>query len=90
LAAAHREVHEELGVKAEQLEFVAAYHSRAEGKRDAIHMFAGRCTETIQPDNFEIAEARHFELDALPELLSPATARRVAEYRGEAPITGVW
>jgi ADP-ribose pyrophosphatase YjhB (NUDIX family) len=38
----------------------------------------------------EIAELGLFSLHALPEETSPATRRRIAEYRGEAPLSDEW
>ncbi len=53
-------------------------------------MFAARCIDTVTPDSFEIAEARCFAFDSLPDSLSPATARRVAEHRGKRPTDNLW
>ena len=89
-SAARREVREEAGVAAERIEPLACYHSEAEGRRDTIHLFTGRTADTPKPDGVEVEEARFFPLDALPANLSPATLRRIAEYRGERPIDGSW
>ncbi len=49
------------------------------------------CVQTGDPDpNWEIAEARAFPLDCLPEDLSPATARRIAEWRAGRPPATEW
>lgn len=81
--AASREVREELGSVAEALAAVSTYFSTAEGKKDTIYLFEGKLTEAPRPDGVEVAEARFFSLDELPETLSPATARRLAERSGE-------
>jgi len=38
----------------------------------------------------EIEQAGWFTLDELPETTSPATRRRIAEYRQGATGTGTW
>lgn len=90
IAAAGREVREEIGVEARDIRLTGTYHSRAEGKRDSIHLFTARCDAPIKIDDFEVAEARYFALGALPDCLSPATARRIAEHRGERLADGNW
>ncbi len=89
-AGARREIKEEVGLRVERLEYFAAYRSRAEGRRDAVTLFTAFTRGTPTSDSIEIAEARFFPLDALPDTVSPATLRRVAEYRGEQPRGGVW
>lgn len=89
-AAACREVREELGVEASGLQLIGSYQSSAEGKRDSIHLFTARSCAPVVIDNFEVTEARYFALEALPDSLSPATARRIAEHRGERFADGNW
>ena len=88
--AAAREIKEEVGVEAKDLRPVATYQSAAEGKRDSVHLFTARSKDRLTADNFEIAEARYFALDGLPEGLSPATVRRIAEQRGQRPVSAIW
>lgn len=88
--AALRELEEETGVKAERLEARGIYVSGAEGKRDTIHLFTALASQVPIPCGVEVEEARFFPLDALPENVSPATLRRIAEYRGERPAAGIW
>lgn len=89
-AAAVREVAEETGLEVRGLAPVAEYFSRAGGKRDTIHLFAGRAEGEPVPDAAEVEEAAFFSLDALPENVSPATLRRIAEYRGDRPRDPLW
>jgi len=89
-AAAAREVREELGVEARELSLIATFESGAEGKRDSIHLFNATTDGVIKPDPTELEEAAFFALDALPESVSPATLRRVNEYKGERPRDGRW
>lgn len=88
--AAEREVREELNIGVRDLTLVATYQSAAEGKRDTIYLFTARADGTPSPDGIEIEEARFFPLDALPECVSPATRRRIAEIGGERLIDGRW
>lgn len=88
--AALREVREELGAGIEELSFVGRYRSGVEGKRDTIHLFRGTAMGDISPDPIELEEARFFRLEALPETVSPATLRRIAELLGKRPIDGRW
>lgn len=89
-AAAGREVREELGCAVAELAFVATYASTQEGKRDTIHLYRARIAGEVRADRFEVAEARFFALDALPATVSPATLRRIAEWRDERAPDASW
>ena len=89
-AALHREVAEEVGITTIRIErIVGVYHNVREGKDDHVVLFAAS-VPTDRPDDLhpddphEIAEAGWFPLDALPADTSPATRRRIAEYRDGA------
>lgn len=88
--AAARELKEETGLKAERLEARSTHTSRHEGRRDTIHLFTALATEAPKVCGIEVQEARFFPLDALPDNVSAATLRRIAEYRGERPVTERW
>ena len=88
--AAAREVLEELGCGVSDLAPVSVHLARAEGRRDTVHLFGGRAAGPIVPDGIEIAEARFFALDDLPENASPATRRRIEEHRGLRPTGPDW
>lgn len=66
------------------------FESGAEGKRDTIHLFKAIVDELPKVDGVEVIEARFFALDALPDGVSPATLRRIAEMKGERPVDGRW
>jgi len=93
-AALFRELAEEVGLIGATIERVlGVYHSRREGKDDHIVIFvaqAGSSTELRRTDLAEIEEAGWFAPDALPASLSPATARRIAEYHEGVTGLGVW
>ena len=88
--AAARELAEETGLRAVRLEARSTHMSRAEGRRDTIHLFTALVTEAPKPCGIEVEEARFFALDALPDNVSAATLRRIAECRGEEPIDERW
>ena len=90
LDAARREVREELGCSVEALVPLSMHSTSAEGKRDTVHLFEARIAGSLQADGVEVREARFFALDALPEAVSPATARRLAERSGQLEPDGSW
>ena len=89
-AAAAREVREELSCGVEGLAFVSNHLSTFEGKRDTVHLYRARAAGEVRADGVEVAEARFFALDALPETVSPATLRRIEEYRGVRAASETW
>lgn len=88
--AAVREVREELGCLASEVQLVSTHYSRAEGKRDTIHLFTALADGNFNADNFEVEEAQFFPLDALPSNISAATMRRIDEQIGKRKKDGTW
>lgn len=88
--AAARELREETGLVAGKLLLRSTHHSEAEGKRDTIHLFTATSDGAPKADAVEVEEARFFPIDALPDTTSPATRRRIEEYRGEREIGTGW
>lgn len=88
--AAIREVREETGCALTGLGKVATFQSVAEGKRDTVHLFRAETSDQPTPDLTEVAEARFFALDALPESVSSATRRRIDETAGVRPFASAW
>ena len=88
--AAARELNEETGLRADRLEARSTHRSHAEGRRDTIYLFTALATDTPKPCGIEVEEARFFPLDALPDNISAATTRRIAEYRGQQPVSESW
>jgi len=95
-AALFRELAEEVGVTDARIDRVlGVYHSRREGKDDHIVIIVVQggpdaSAELRRADLAEIEETGWFAPDALPARLSPATARRIAEYRQGVMGTGAW
>jgi ADP-ribose pyrophosphatase YjhB (NUDIX family) len=95
-AALHRELREELGLADAAIERVlGVYHSRREGKDDRIVIFvasidAAQAARLTAADRMEIEQAGWFALDALPQGVSDATLRRIAEFRAGTLGLGEW
>jgi ADP-ribose pyrophosphatase YjhB (NUDIX family) len=90
-----RELSEEIGVTDVQVErILGIYHNTTDLKDDHVVVYVARTTadrvELRPPDSFEIQEARWFSLDALPEDISPVTARRIGEYRTSQTVSADW
>lgn len=61
-------------------------------RRDHVAVYVVRnfsVTGEKRPDR-EIAEARFFPLDALPEGITPGTRRRLDEIAGRVPVDEIW
>ena len=72
-------------------ELFAVYFNLRTSRRD--HVVFYRCTvRQIRPKQAdrEILEAEFFALDALPEGVTAATRRRLAELSGEKPVSDFW
>ncbi|MCG6858787.1 MAG: NUDIX domain-containing protein [Salaquimonas sp.] len=91
--ALRREVEEETAVQlVAPPELMGVYLNRRLGARDHVLFF--RCPQWQQVKAFkasmEIAEARFFPSDALPDDLSRGTRRRIAEIDGVMDISSDW
>lgn len=94
--ALHRELKEEIALSNTKIERVLGlYHSRREAKDDHIVIFAVRTVDSTAPDLrpadlLEIEDVGWFAMDGMPAGVSPATSRRLAEYRAGAFGLGTW
>ncbi len=88
--AASRELREETGCAARDIVPFATYESRIEGRRDTIFLFTAHTDGSPAADGRELLEARFFDPDALPGNTSPATRRRIAEWKGRGPRGTTW
>ena len=89
-AAAVREVREETGCELAGVVAVGTFASWAEGRRDTVFLFRATAVGVPRPDAFEVADARFFAPEGLPDEVSPATLRRIAEEAGEREVDGLW
>ena len=90
-AALARELREELGIASAAIERkLGTYFSQREGKRDTIEVFVAKAAAMGKRQRLEIAAADWFDPHALPEGVSPATQRRIGEYRGMRTVETDW
>lgn len=87
-----REIREEVTIEIPAMDFqLGEYISNQEGKRDTIYIFVKRLLSKEFQKQWEINDAAWFSLDTLPEKLSPAASRRIAEFlRNERNLKGKW
>lgn len=91
--ALHRELVEEVAIEGAVVERVlGVYHSRREGKDDHVVVYVVRAgADTLRSaDRLELAEAGWFAPDALPKGTTPATRRRIEEWRSGVTGEGNW
>jgi ADP-ribose pyrophosphatase YjhB (NUDIX family) len=81
LAAARREVREELGVELSRIELVGTIKEVLSGSPHTAHLFAATCDQRPRPDRREVLEARFFPSHSLPEPLGRTTRARIAAWR---------
>ncbi|WP_256926575.1 NUDIX domain-containing protein [Sphingomonas sp. TZW2008] len=92
--AIRRELREEVGLGDVRLvRVLGVYHNTAQSKDDHVVVFTAE-TDTpealIAADRREIAEVAWAAVEALPDDTSPATRRRIAEYRAGEQGFGAW
>ncbi|MBI1855651.1 MAG: NUDIX domain-containing protein [Chloroflexi bacterium] len=90
--AARREVREEAGAELQTLAILGAYSNFAWWKSDHNIVFVSDQFTASRKHDGEIAEARFFPLDALPESVWPGHRRKLEEYRAQngQPQFGEW
>ncbi|GAA0660782.1 8-oxo-dGTP pyrophosphatase MutT (NUDIX family) [Sphingomonas insulae] len=88
--AAVRELREETGCVLRDVVPIATFEARSEGRRDTVHLFSGTTGDEPHVDGVELAEARFWPVDILPDAASAATRRRIEEWRGPRPIDSSW
>lgn len=81
VAAARREVFEELGVELARIDPVARLDEILSGSPHTAHIFAAVCDRQPAPDRREVIEARFFPSHSLPEPLGRTTRARIAAWR---------
>lgn len=74
-----------------QAELFAVYFNKGTSRRDHVAFY--RCTvrqSAPKRADREIVEAAFFPVDALPDGVTPATRRRLAELAGRMPVSETW
>jgi len=87
-----RELKEELDLDIQNTEYeLGEYTSQKEGKKDEIHVFVIKLNSKEFSKQWEIEDAKWFDLNNLPENMSHATMKRIKEYSdGEREIKKNW
>lgn len=88
MAAAQRELREELGVELVRLEPVGTLEEVLSGSPHTAHIFTGVCDRQPQPDRREVTEARFFPSHSLPEPLGRTTRDRIAVWKARGTQKG--
>jgi ADP-ribose pyrophosphatase YjhB (NUDIX family) len=91
--ALERELFEEGNIRLTgEPELKSLHFNRQASRRDHVALYVVASFEQERPKlpDHEIAEARFFPLDKLPELTTPATLRRIAENIGDEPVSHYW
>lgn len=92
--ALDRELIEEGGIVLDQpAELFGLYLNRQLSRRDHVALFVSRAWRQEKPPkvpNFEIVDCGFFPADGLPEAVSEATCRRLAEIRREVAVSPEW
>jgi 8-oxo-dGTP pyrophosphatase MutT (NUDIX family) len=81
VAAARREVREELGLELARIEPIGTLEEVLSGSPHTAFLFAGTCDRQPQPDGREVTEARYFPSHSLPEPLGRHTRARIAAWK---------
>lgn len=85
LAAAEREIREELGCALEMPRIVARLDEEISGSRHVGHLVAARLDGEPRPDRREVLEARFFLLEELPGDIGEMARRRIAIWLEHQP-----
>lgn len=89
--AVQRELFEEVGIKClEEPRLFNVYHNSREKRDDYIVFYLIENFAKEKVSSAEILEEQWFELHNLPVDISPATQRRIEEYRGARGASGRW
>ncbi len=89
---ARREAREEVGAETGAMSLIGIYSHFENHRNDHIALFLCTDFDLRQKTDIEIAEARFFPLNALPEGTVPGHRQRLEEYRDgiDAPKFGIW
>lgn len=92
LQAMHDEIREEGNLTCvSDPKIIGMYHNRNYSNRDHVALYSCQVEQDeMKPPDMEIAESGFFNIDELPEGTTKASIARLAEIKGEQPISEVW
>lgn len=88
--ALERELLEEGGIRLTGEPELRSLHFNRGRDHVAVYLVRDFAQDSPKQPDHEIAEARFFPLDALPDGATPATRARLAEMFGGAEVSGFW
>ena len=91
-ACALRELKEELNIADASIQYkLGTYDGIHHGEQVLVHIYVAEATSFRHKKQWEIDRAGWFTLNQLPSKLSPATARRIGDYKNNLRnTTGFW
>lgn len=90
-AAVRREAAEEVGATLHDLSLFGVYTNFEYGKSDHVIVFVSRDFSLNGQSDDEIDRYAFFDLDELPEGVSPGSKRQIERFiNGEGPAFGLW
>jgi len=90
LECARREMREETGVELGELKVLGVYSNFFEHKNDHLVLLQAEIVGQIPKGGLEIDQLAFFDFKTLPADISPATKRRLEEYRAGTTRSGKW
>ena len=89
--AMERELKEEVGATlTAPLELFSVYYTRKEKRDDYVIFYIGHGCIQEPCSSPEIADKQWFDINQLPEDISPATRRRIKEYFESIEVSDTW
>lgn len=87
-----RELEEELSLNGIRVDYkLGEYISKKEGKKDTVYIFVVNLSYSTFEKQWELEDAKWFNLEKLPKDISPAGLRRIKEYQsGKKDILTYW
>ena len=91
IQALKRELDEELGISVDKINsLLGIYTNNYELKNDHIAIFVITEFSVTPKQSHELEEYGYFDLDNLPETISPGTRKRLLEYQKLKEIDFIW
>ncbi|CEK10182.1 NUDIX domain-containing protein [Legionella hackeliae] len=91
LQAVQRELFEEVGIRClDEPRLFNVYYNGKEKRDDYIVFYLVENFAKEKVSSVEVLDEAWFDLDSLPQEVSPATKRRIEEYKAIRPVAEIW